>query len=1064
MSQLVELTAKLKEIFQINRADLDFGIYRILNTRSQEIEHYLSQTLPQAVKTAFGTNQSEQITQWQTELAALQKTLEDAGVPLESSKKYQELQSKIEQAKKGSAEHETAVYRHLLTFFSRYYEEGDFISQRRYKGDTYAVPYAGEEVLLHWANKDQYYTKSGENFSNYRFNLDDGRTVFFRLNSADIAKDNRKDNDAKRLFTLVTAQTIERENEDGELEIIEINPITESEDGKTLTILFDYKPFEKSAKQEKILEQDLSTLQAHDLLQTKWIALAERYPTEKNPNRTLLEKHLSDYTQKNSADYFIHKDLGGFLRRELDFYIKNEVMNLDEWQSAAAFAHIEANLRLIQTLRSIALELIAFLAQLENFQKKLWLKKKFVAGHHYLITLSHILQLEQAGKFIEEIANNAKQLAQWQSLFNLPSADAQAFLNAQKANNSGGRTPLNSNGYDDLQHLVVDTSFFSATFQSALISALSRSLGDFDSHINGTLIHSDNFQALNLLQARYREQVKCIYIDPPYNTNASPIIYKNEYRHSSWVSLIQDRILLGLNLAQQSAIQFTAIDHAELFNLGKLQDQIFKEENRIAIIPIQHNPKGRNQAVFFSENCEYMFCYAKNISKAKFNQVAIDEEVLATFTEEDDKGKYRWENFIRARTSWSRKNKPNNWYPIYVSPDLQEISLKNQAGYTELYPQTDSGDFAWKVIPDSFIEQNKEKNYFKAVNEDGKIVIYHKYYEQQVFKNFWSQKKYQSEFNGTNLLKSVLGKPLFSFPKSIFAVLDSIKIVSGKQDIILDYFAGSGTTAHAVINLNREDKGNRQYILVEQGEYFDTVLKPRVQKVIYSQEWKDGKPVPSDKVSGSLNGVPQIVKVLKLESYEDTLNNLELRRSGLFDNLSEDVQQDYLLHYMLNLESRGSLLNVSHFEKPFDYGLNISTTSAGAYEWQKVDLVETFNYLIGARLVSIDDQRVKRGYVAIDCQLPNQSGDDKTLIVWRDCEQWHYENLYAEKEFSHNFQGSKTTLFGKMNFNPKNTDYAQVYINGDHTLETVWDGEQSGSLKIVSIEDAFLSLMFEGDA
>ena len=1031
MFQLTELTHKLREIFQINRADLDFGIYRILNTRSQEIERYLSQTLPQKVKQALGDNQSEQIAGWQAELEQAQKQAQELGIDPNQSPKVQELQNKIEQAKKGSADHETAVYRHLLTFFSRYYEEGDFISQRRYKGDTYAVPYAGEEVLLHWANKDQYYTKSGENFSNYRFSLDDGRTVFFRLNSADIAKDNRKDNDAKRLFTLATAQTIERENEDGEIETIDIQPISQSEDGKTLTILFDYKPFEKSAKQEKILEQDLATLQAHDLLQTKWIALAERCPTEKNPNRTLLEKHLSDYTQKNSADYFIHKDLGGFLRRELDFYIKNEVMHLDDIQSAQAFAHIEANLRLIQTLRQIALEIIDFLAQLENFQKKLWLKKKFVAGCHYLITLNHIPE-----KFHETIFANAKQREQWQNLFavkDLPSSD---LILSDDAN----------------AYLVVDTSLFPAEFQSELLTALSAEFSDsLDEHINGTLIHSDNFQALNLLQARYREQVKCIYIDPPYNTNASPIIYKNEYRHSSWVSLIQDRILLGLNLAQQSAIQFTAIDHAELFNLGKLQDQIFKEENRIAIIPIQHNPKGRNQAVFFSENCEYMFCYAKNISKAKFNQVAIDEEVLATFTEEDDKGKYRWENFIRARTSWSRKNKPNNWYPIYVSPDLQEISLKNQAGYTELYPQTDSGDFAWKVIPDSFIEQNKEKNYFKAVNEDGKIVIYHKYYEQQVFKNFWSQKKYQSEFNGTNLLKSVLGKPLFSFPKSIFAVLDSIKIVSGKQDIILDYFAGSGTTAHAVINLNREDKGNRQYILVEQGEYFDTVLKPRVQKVIYSQEWKDGKPVPSDKVSGSLNGVPQIVKVLKLESYEDTLNNLELRRSDLFDHLPENAQHDYLLHYMLNIESRDSLLNVSHFAKPFDYQLKIATNSAGAFDNKNIDLVETFNYLIGATVIGVDDKRSEQGFVAVECRLPNQHTDEKTLIFWRDCERIGYDEL--QQHFAEHLRIS-----------PADSEYSQVYVNGDHTLETVWDGEQSGSLKIVSIEDAFLSLMFEGDA
>ncbi|WP_416191763.1 DNA methyltransferase [Neisseria sp. CCUG12390] len=298
---------------------------------------------------------------------------------------------------------------------------------------------------------------------------------------------------------------------------------------------------------------------------------------------------------------------------------------------------------------------------------------------------------------------------------------------------------------------------------------------------------------------------------------------------------MQDRIHLGLKLGMSSSVQFTAIDHAELFNLGKLQDAIFKEENRIAIIPIQHNPKGRNQAVFFSENCEYMFCYAKDISNAKFNQVAIDDDVLETFTEQDEKGKFRFENFIRARTSWSRKNKPNNWYPIYVSQDLKEISLEWKLGFTELYPRTDSGDFAWKVIPESFIEHNKNNGYFQARNENGKIAIYHKYYEQQVFKNFWSQKKYQSEFNGTNLLKGILGQALFSFPKSIFAVSDSIKIVSSKYDIILDYFAGSGTTAHAVINLNREDGGNRKYILVEQGGYFDTVLKPRVQKVIYAE-------------------------------------------------------------------------------------------------------------------------------------------------------------------------------------------------------------------------------------
>ncbi|MDO9985730.1 site-specific DNA-methyltransferase [Glaesserella parasuis] len=1049
MSQLIELTHKLKEIFQINRADLDFGIYRILNTRSQEIEKYLSQTLPQKVKQALGDNQSEQIAGWQAELEQAKKQAQELGIDPNQSPKVQELQSKIEQAKKGSADHETAVYRHLLTFFSRYYEEGDFISQRRYKGDTYAVPYSGEEVLLHWANKDQYYTKSGENFSNYRFSLDDDRTVFFRLNSADIAKDNRKDNDAKRLFTLATAQTIERENEDGEWEMIEINPITESEDGNTLTILFDYKPFEKSAKQEKILEQDLATLQAHDLLQTKWIALAERCPTEKNPNRTLLEKHLSDYTQKNSADYFIHKDLGGFLRRELDFYIKNEVMNLDDVQNISHFAPLEANLRLIQTLRSIALELIAFLAQLENFQKKLWLKKKFVAGHHYLITLSHILQLEQAGRFIEEIANNSKQLAQWQSLFNLPSADAQAFLNAQKANNAGGgggKPCLNSNSYNDLQHLVVDTSLFSATFQSALISALSSSLGDFDSHINGTLIHSDNFQALNLLQARYREQVKCIYIDPPYNTGDDGFIYKDNYQHSTWISFLIDRIAHSYNLMSNYANLFCSIDNKEQENCKNILNSIFNESNFIETFLWTKTSTPPSLADKSRKTVEYIHCYEKIKNNQKYKGDLLDNGDVPLLNSSNNIATLIFPaNSIHFNISDGEYTHSTDMKLLFDNKIIVEngknktdISLTGRFKWQQSTLDTEIKNGTYFLIKSNIFSirfQRLDNTGYKAPNNFLTIRLNK---DNQVATN---ETAFQELAN--------LALTGVNYPKPISLIQKLVSFNTDKTDLILDYFAGSGTTAHAVINLNREDNGNRQYILVEQGEYFDTVLKPRVQKVIYSKAWKEGKPV-AEGGAENLQGVPQIVKVLKLESYEDTLNNLELCRSGLFDNLSDDVQQDYLLHYMLNIESRGSLLNVSHFEKPFDYGLNISTTSAGAYEWQKVDLVETFNYLIGAKVINVDDKRAEQGFVTIECRLPNQSADEKTLIFWRDCERIDYDGLQAQ--------------FDRLGINPADSEYSQVYVNGDHTLETVWDGEQSGSLKIVSIEDAFLSLMFEGDA
>lgn len=633
----------------------------------------------------------------------------------------------------------------------------------------------------------------------------------------------------------------------------------------------------------------------------------------------------------------------------------------------------------------------------------------------------------------------------------------------------GGKTPLNSNSYDDLQHLVVDTSLFSATFQSALISALSSSLGDFDSHINGTLIHSDNFQALNLLQARYREQVKCIYIDPPYNTGGDGFIYKDGYQSSSWGTLIHNRLTLAKPLLNQAGVIYQSIDDNEQARLKLLSDDVWGKENFVACLPTVMNLKGNNDEFGFSGTHEYTLVHSRNKIRADLYHLPIDNDEIHEWNK-DEIGFYKQgANLKSTGVNAPRHKRPNLYFPLFIDQNNtvcvtdDDNPPVNFQGDT-LYPITDGNEMSWRWSKNKFINEKDDV----IVSRSNGISIYKK--QRPIGSNNPTKKPkslfYKPEYssgNGTNILSNLFNSRIFNNPKPLTLINDFIHIGANNKSLILDYFAGSGTTAHAVINLNREDKGNRQYILVEQGEYFDTVLKPRVQKMIYSKAWKDGKPVTEDKAE-SLQGVPQIVKVLKLESYEDTLNNLELHRSGLFDHLPENAQQDYLLNYMLNIDSRGSLLNISHFEKPFDYGLNISTTSAGAYEWQKVDLVETFNYLIGARLVSIDDQRVKRGYVAIDCQLPNQSGDDKTLIVWRDCEQWHYENLYAEKEFSHNFQGNKTTLFGKMNFNPKNTDYAQVYINGDHTLETVWDGEQSGSLKIVSIEDAFLSLMFEGDA
>lgn len=388
MSKYDDLVRKLKEIFQIDRPELDFGVYRILNARVGEINDYLEKGLKAKVVESLVASGSGNLAALQKELKEKEAQYRADGMDPDIVPKIKELRQKIADQGSGSAEHENAVFTHLLTFFSRYYDKGDFISQRRYKGDTYAIPYGGEEVVLHWANKDQYYTKSGENFSNYGFKLDDGRTIKFRLVAADTAKDNRKDNDKERHFVLIDNHTRTLLDESGEEYEQEFLPVEEV--GGELVIRFDYKAMPKGSKQDSLVSKAVEAIFADPAVQARWLDLSRREPTEKSPQRTLLEKCLTSYTTKNSADYFIHKDLGSFLRRELDFYVKNEVMHLDDVQSAEKFSDIEKSLRLIQTLRSIALDLVSFLAQLEEFQKKLWLKKKFVVGTNYCITLDRI--------------------------------------------------------------------------------------------------------------------------------------------------------------------------------------------------------------------------------------------------------------------------------------------------------------------------------------------------------------------------------------------------------------------------------------------------------------------------------------------------------------------------------------------------------------------------------------------------------------------------------------------------------------------------------------------------
>lgn len=279
-----------------------------------------------------------------------------------------------------------------------------------------------------------------------------------------------------------------------------------------------------------------------------------------------------------------------------------------------------------------------------------------------------------------------------------------------------------------------------------------------------------------------------------------------------------------------------------------------------------------------------------------------------------------------------------------------------------------------------------------------------------------------------------MGNKIFDYPKSIFAVMDAITITANKDSIILDFFAGSGTTGHASINLNREDNGTRKYILVEMGEYFNTVTKPRIQKVIYTNNWKNGK--PQDK-----NGISQMFKYFKLESYEDTLNNLAFKRTEKQSSTLQNnptVKEDYLLNYMLNYETNESQLNIDNFARPFDYKLHIATGSAGETKETAVDLVETFNYLIGLKVKS---RQFIKEYLVIEGE--NLKGE-KILVIWREG----------------NDNEALNSFFSKMDFSVYDREFDTIYVNGDNNLANLKKDEDHFKVKL--IEEEFKTKMFGG--
>ena len=497
------------------------------------------------------------------------------------------------------------------------------------------------------------------------------------------------------------------------------------------------------------------------------------------------------------------------------------------------------------------------------------------------------------------------------------------------------------------------------------------------------IIEGDNFHSLSVLNVTHKGKIDVIYIDPPYNTGARDWKYNNDYvesedsfRHSKWLSMMKKRLNLARNLLTEDGIIICAIDHYEVYYLGAIMDEVFREENRLGVVSVVHKPEGRNQEKFFGTSNEFALFYAKDKKKANFNQIAIDAETADLFTEIDEKGKYRLKNFIRTADGKyaTREAKPNFYYPIYVSPNLQNITLERQEDYYEVFPIIKSGvERTWKTLPKTFLEYLNNGTII-ATKSDDRVEIYEKLYENQVIRTHWIKKEYHAYHFGTKIIDKILGEKKFNFPKSLFLIQDILKLVSRKNSTILDFFAGSGTTGHAVLELNKEDGGNRQFILCTNNEnaICEEVTYPRIKTVITGKRadgtnYSDGIPAnlryfktdfiekSEDTDENRVNLTKRCYELLQIkescyESQKSNIESLKIWRSDnkllavIFDRYDKTDDQKYISE-ITGFARNSDDVVVYRFSIDGNLDMDISALKNARLEEIPEEILKTFNQI-----------------------------------------------------------------------------------------------------------------------
>ena len=917
----------LTELFQFDSADLDFGIYRIMNHKRDAICRFIDQRLPDAVAAELGRGPLAQQTQANAALAnAARRVRENIGAyaidvdgtldqqyhQMPAGRDYLEAYRAVAPAGRSDTNVETAIYNHLYQFFRRYYQEGDFISKRRYsRSQRYAIPYNGEEVYLHWANSDQYYVKTDAHFRNYDWNAN-GVAVHFRLDNANVEQNNVKGE--RRFFIPLTHEAYH----DVETRVV--------------TIPFEYRPLRDSEQQDygNRNQQDKIIAAAVAEISPKLAGAPDAYTALTGTHRqnakgepvSRLEHHLRRYTARNNADFFIHKDLAAFLNRELDFYLKNEVLNLDDL--TAAGQDLAAGwFQTLRLVKSIGSQIIDFLAQIEGFQKILWEKRKFVTATHYCITMSNV-----GPAFYQDIIDNNPQWDEWLALHDIAGNDrSAAFLAAHPT-------------------LPLDTRHFDADFTNRLLA----SFDDLDEMTDGVLVHGENWQALQLMKEKYLGKIRCSYIDPPFNTEDSQFIFKDTYRNSTWLSFLHDRLQAGKSFSTNDGTHYLHLDHNSNFYGRFLTDAVFGHDCLLNEVTwrIGWVSGYKTAADRYVRNHETIFVCGSQ-PQPFFNK---------------SKARITYQSFAENTIDQEIQNIKETWGIKAISPLRLKLVFK------------DANDNVYKT---------------GLITKAGHYNV----------EDTWNSNEYE-DLHSNKIKRNAAeytpnGSEITQKPEQLLQRV--IEVSSEYGDIILDYFAGSGTTPAVAKKLGRK------FLSVELGQYFYTDMLWRMKQVLFGREV--GISRQTDYKGGGM------FKYIALESYEDALDSIEFDETAGQLRLEERFGDEYLLKYMLRWETKGSptLLNATELTRPFQYKLRAHVN--GEKRNRPVDLPETFNYLLGLNV------RTRRAYDHAGRHYLVYRGETRehpgrrVAVIWRDTHGWTRDDFARDRDFvsEQNLAGDADTVY-----------------------------------------------------